>query len=218
MHDPGWAVVVPVKRLAEAKSRLRGAVPDHEALVVAMARDTVQAALDCAAVAQVLAVTGDPTVRAAMAELGAQVIPEPPVAGLNAAVAHGQAAAGTPGRPVAALAGDLPALRSRELARALAAAGRQPVRSFVADRPGAGTTLLAAPPGVALRSQFGTGSAAAHRDSGARALDGAWPSLRHDVDTAPDLSAARGLGLGRHTAALLGASPARSVPLATGHT
>ena len=52
-----WTVVIPVKRLGAAKSRLRGAVPDarHEDLALAMVRDTVAAALGCAEVADRMA-------------------------------------------------------------------------------------------------------------------------------------------------------------------
>ncbi|MER6595646.1 2-phospho-L-lactate guanylyltransferase, partial [Micromonospora purpureochromogenes] len=40
-----WTVVVPVKRLGAAKSRLRGALPavSHEELALALAADTVRA-------------------------------------------------------------------------------------------------------------------------------------------------------------------------------
>jgi len=60
--------------------------------------------------------------------------------------------------------------------------------------------LLVAPAGTELDPRFGADSAAAHAASGALALDGDWPSLRLDVDTASDLAAAARLGLGRHTA------------------
>jgi 2-phospho-L-lactate guanylyltransferase len=47
-----WSVVVPVKRVEKAKTRLRDAVPgaDHEALVLALAADTVRAVLASAPV------------------------------------------------------------------------------------------------------------------------------------------------------------------------
>jgi 2-phospho-L-lactate guanylyltransferase len=64
----------------------------------------------------------------------------------------------------------------------------------VPDLPGTGTVLLAAPAGVPLDPRFGVGSAAAHEASGARRLDGDWPTLRRDVDTADDLAAAYALG------------------------
>jgi 2-phospho-L-lactate/phosphoenolpyruvate guanylyltransferase len=76
-------------------------------------------------------------------------------------------------------------------------------RAFVADAAGTGTVLLAALHGRPLQPRFGPGSAAAHAAGGAVRLDGDWPGLRRDVDTALDLAAARALGVGRHTRELL---------------
>jgi 2-phospho-L-lactate guanylyltransferase len=200
----GWLVVVPVKPLSAAKTRLRGAVPDaaHPDLVLAMAQDTVAAALACAAVDRVLVVCDDPTVWLALAALGAHRVPDEPNAGLNAALNHG---AGPDehrtGR--AALTADLPALRPDELDAALWAASALRGRAYVPDADGTGTVLLAAPAGTPLAPRFGPGSAAAHRASGAHPLDGTWPTLRRDVDTAADLAAAKVLGLGSHTESTL---------------
>lgn len=210
----GWTVVLPVKRLAAGKSRLRGAVDGvpHERLALALVLDTAAAALASRAVVRLVVVTDDAGAGAALGALGALVVPDPPRPGLNAAFFHGATLAG--GGPVAALAGDLPALRPDELTAALTAAHDSAAapaptngaagRWFVADADGTGTVLLTAPDGARLDPRFGPGSAAAHAGSGARPLDGAWPGLRRDVDTPADLAAARGLGLGRHTARLLG--------------
>jgi 2-phospho-L-lactate guanylyltransferase len=212
MREPGWAVVVPVKRLAAAKTRLRGTAPGvpHARLVLAMAQDTVRAVHACPVVSELLVVTDDPEVTAALGALGASVVPDAPGAGLNASIRYGVAAlaAGPEARWVAALAGDLPALRPDELAGALRAAAGTGARGFVPDHAGTGTTLLAAPPGAALEPRFGPGSAARHATSGAHRLAGAWPSLRRDVDTAADLAAAQRLGLGPHTAGCLRAGVA----------
>ena len=198
-----WAVVLPVKRLSAAKSRLRGAVPDewHPELALAMLRDTVTAALACPLVADVLVVTDDPAVGAAMSGLGARVVPDRPDAGLNAALRFGADQVAGITRHRAVLAGDLPALRPAELGEALrASTGR---RSYVADAAGSGTVLLAAAPGVPLDPHFGVGSAAAHAAGSARSLTGDWPGLRHDVDTPDDLRTVLGLGAGAATCALL---------------
>lgn len=198
-----WALVVPVKPLATAKSRLRpgaGGV-GHDRLALAFALDTVAAALASEPVAEVLVVTDDVVAGQALSELGAHAVPDEPHAGLNTAVRHG--AALVAGRPVAALAADLPALRSAELAAALDDAAVRGRRCFVPDAPGTGTVLLAAPRGVDLDPRFGAGSAAAHELSGATRLAGGWPTLRQDVDTPQDLAAATRLGLGPSTAALL---------------
>ncbi|MEV4511452.1 2-phospho-L-lactate guanylyltransferase [Dactylosporangium sp. NPDC049525] len=198
-----WVAVVPVKPLSVAKTRLRGAVPQpsHPGLVLAMARDTVAAVLACPAVARVVAVCDDPLVRAALLAAGATCLPDTPADGLNAALTFGARGAG--GAPVVALTADLPAMRPADLAVVLAEAARLGRRVFVPDLEGSGTVLLAAPAGVPLDPHFGPGSAAAHLRSGAARLDGDWPSLRRDVDTAADLDAAADLGLGAHTGEVL---------------
>jgi 2-phospho-L-lactate guanylyltransferase len=207
-----WSVVVPVKRLAAAKTRLRATLPgvDHDALVLAMALDTVGAALACPAVGRVLVVTDDPVAAPALTDLGALCVPDTPDAGLNPALAHGatEAARREPAWGVAVLGSDLPALRPAELAEALAAAAAAG-RAFVADSVGTGTTLLAAAPGVPLAPAYGLGSAAAHAASGAVGLSGPWPALRRDVDTAADLREAAGLTLGPRSAALVRAATPR---------
>ena len=72
-----WSLVVPVKVLARAKSRLAAAAGPHRpALALAMAADTVAAALACPDVARVLAVTDDPQAAEVLSGLGALVISE----------------------------------------------------------------------------------------------------------------------------------------------
>ncbi|MFR9780073.1 2-phospho-L-lactate guanylyltransferase [Micromonospora sp. MS34] len=210
MPEPSWTVVVPVKRLGAAKSRLRGALSGvpHEELALALAADTVRAVRACPVVVEVVVVTDDPRVAAEVTSAGARVTPDP-AGGLNAAFRHGAAVAG-PRAAVAGLTADLPALRPAELAAALRAVPTGPpgVAGFVADAPGTGTVLLAAPVGVVLDPRFGVGSAGAHTAGGALPLLGDWPTLRRDVDTAADLAAAARLGLGPRTAALLDARAA----------
>ena len=200
MH--AWSVVVPAKRLAAAKTRLRpvtAGLPGgaHEELVLALLADTVHAAVQCSAVAAVLVVTDDVAAADVVRDLGATTVPDEPDRGLNPALAHGARRAGTPA--VAALSSDLPALRPEELAAAFASAEAAP-RCFVPDAGGSGTTLLTAV-GTALDPRFGPGSAAAHRATGALPLLGPWPGLAHDVDTEADLRAALALGVGPRTAA-----------------
>ena len=143
-----------------------------------------------------------------------------PGRGLNAAIAAGLAAAGSPLR--AAMLGDLPALRPADLDAALAraeevgaaGAGASEARSSagdptgarialaVADADGTGTTLLAHAHPDLLR--FGADSYARHLAAGALPLEvPASSTLRRDVDTAAHLDAARALGVGPRTSALL---------------
>ncbi|WP_229867189.1 2-phospho-L-lactate guanylyltransferase [Streptomyces gelaticus] len=201
--DP-WSLVVPLKPLARAKSRLAPAAGAElrPRLALAFARDTVAAALSCPAVLDVVVVTDDPEAGAALTAIGARVVPDEPDRGLNAALAHGERAvrAGRPRAAVAALNADLPALRPAELARVLDYSAEFP-RAFVADAAGIGTTFLSAAPGVELRPAFGGPSRARHLDSGAVEIDLAGiDSVRQDVDTGEDLRAALALGVGAHTA------------------
>ena len=210
LHPAAWSLVIPVKVLAEAKSRLAILTGTYRAqLALAMAADTVAAALAAAPVAGVIVVTDDAVVGAELGDLGAIVIADEPAAGLNPALAFGAAysAARWPERGRAAMAGDLPALRPAELALALdraAAAGE----AFVPDAAGTGTTLYAAGPGTAFSPAFGPGSRDRHRAAGARELGlAAFRGLRQDVDTPDDLKLAAALGVGPRTAAVLAAGP-----------
>ena len=200
-----WSLVIPVKVLARAKSRLTGlAGPARSALALAMAADTVSAAAACPAVGAVVVVTDDEEAASVLSGLHAVIVPDEPAAGLNPALAHGAAAAAArwPASGVAALAADLPALRPEELDRGLRAAAQWP-EAFVADAAGTGTTLYAARPGTAFRPRFGAGSAGRYRRGGAvEVMLADVPSLRSDVDTPDDLRQAASLGLGPRTAVL----------------
>ncbi len=198
-----WSLVVPLKPLAVAKSRLAAAVGASRAgLALAFAQDTVAGALSCTAVADVVVVTDDAEAGRELARLGARIVPDAPAAGLNAALAHGarQVRRARPGAAVAAMNADLPALRPPELLRVLEAASVFP-RAFLADAAGIGTTLLSAAPDVELAPSFGGPSRARHSASGAAeiSLTGV-ESVRRDVDTGADLRTALVLGVGRHTA------------------
>ena len=200
-----WSLVVPVKVLAEGKSRLADlAGPSRPALALAFAADTVRAIIACADVSEVTVVTDDPVAAAELEGLGAQVIADDPAAGLNPALVHGagRASRRRPEAGIGALSADLPALKPAELGRALRAAARWP-EAIVPDASGVGTTLYTTRPGVPFRPRFGAGSRHRHVRAGAREvarLD--VPGLRRDVDTPADLAEAAALGLGPRTTAL----------------
>ncbi|MFE6103121.1 2-phospho-L-lactate guanylyltransferase [Streptomyces laurentii] len=204
-EERSWSLVVPLKPLARAKSRLAAAVggPLRGRLALAFAEDTVAAALACGRVRDVVVVTDDSDAAVSLAALGARIVPDPPGGGLNDALAHGARTvrAGRPGARVAALNADLPALRPAELARVLAVAGQFP-RAFLADAAEIGTTFLSASPGTELEPAFGGSSRRRHLSSGAVEIRLAGvDSVRRDVDTGRDLAAALALGVGPRTAA-----------------
>ncbi len=170
-------LVVPVKPLLKAKSRLRGAADGgigepraHARLAMALARDTIDAVRAAPAVRHLLVISSDPVVAAELGVFGVDVMPDGPVPGLNRAYERGAALLRSrdPATAVGALQADLPALRPDELddaiasALALFAAGAR--RAFVADAEGTGTTFLLAAPGTALDPRFGADSAHRHED------------------------------------------------------
>ncbi|MBM7366453.1 2-phospho-L-lactate guanylyltransferase [Gordonia hydrophobica] len=210
--SPSVAVVLAVKRLDAAKSRLSAVGPADRRrdLVAAMLADTL-AAVQGAGISRVTVVTPDPRVDEIAAAFGARTLAEPPAGSLsplNAALAHGLAHAHADAHvdTVAALQADLAALDAATLTAALAEAdevlGHDVDATFVADRSGTGTALLVVRSGVVFAPRFGPGSAAAHRTAGAVELDpgrARWARLRTDVDTPDDLAAAARLGLGPRT-------------------
>jgi len=202
---PRWCLVVPVKLLRVAKSRLAGMAGPHRAdLALAFAADTATAALSCPSVAAVIAITNDARAVATLGALGCLVVPDQPDSGLNPALRFGGGVAATryPECGIGALSADLPALRREALEYALTAA-RSHDSTVVADAGGTGTTLYLTAPGVPFRPAFGTASLAAHVAGGAYELhDDRLESVHRDVDTASDLADALRLGVGRCTAAV----------------
>ena len=197
-----WTVVIPVKPSVRGKSRLDVPGVDRVALARAIALDTIDAAAACEAVERVVVVTDDGgLVLQAGGIPGLRFVSDEDAAGLDAAVALGAETA--EGMPRAALLGDLPALRPRDLAAALEAAAAVD-RGVVADAEGTGSTLVTARAGVAWTSSFGEGSFARHVELGCTPLPIPDAStLRRDVDTADQLDEAERLGLGPRTAELL---------------
>ncbi|WP_228713654.1 2-phospho-L-lactate guanylyltransferase [Prauserella endophytica] len=204
MTAPPLWLLMPVKPPHRAKSRLRGLTGlrgSHEELVLAMAADTLAAALDAPGVAGVVAVTGDPVAARTLAALGARTFcTERHGSGLNAALDAAAARLRDRDAEVSlgVLPADLPALRSAELGAAIAHAGGR--RGFCTDIAGTGTTLLLAGRGP-LEPSYGPDSARRHARS-ATELRGPWPSVRADVDTPASWLLAAGLGLGPRSAAL----------------
>ncbi|WP_240193871.1 MULTISPECIES: 2-phospho-L-lactate guanylyltransferase [unclassified Gordonia (in: high G+C Gram-positive bacteria)] len=204
-------VVLAVKALGDAKSRLRPLPPAHDdrpALVIAMLTDTLSA-VTAARPRRVVVVSPDARVHTIASDFGAVTVDEPTArlegwTALNAALAHG---ASEFDGPIAYLQADLPAMRPESLQEALDEASDELVHApaaFVSDRAGTGTALLVA--GPSFRPLFGVDSAAAHRTAAAVELDPGrtrWPDLRTDIDTPEDLAVARAIGLGAATSELL---------------
>ena len=202
-----WAVVVPVKRLERAKTRLSLSPELRRELALAMALDSVAACLSASTVAAVTVVTDDATAATAMRALGARVVADEPDAGLNPALVHGAQVllSEHPQAGIVALSSDLPALSSQALSALLSRAASVDV-GCVADAAGTGTTVLTARSGGSFAPGFGAGSLQRHRGAGAVDLTAyADPRLRRDVDTTEDLADALRLGCGPATVTVVSA-------------
>ncbi|GAA1519593.1 2-phospho-L-lactate guanylyltransferase [Agromyces terreus] len=227
-----YDVVVPVKLLAEAKTRLAPSVGSaaRAELARAFVLDTLDAALAAERVAHVI-VVGDLSAHGDDLPAGVAVVAEPEPRSLGTAIRHGIAEARRAAldertaaeasahrlprshRGIAVLLGDLPALTPQALDATHGAAPRHPL-AFMPDADGTGTTLAAAAAHTRFEPAFGADSALLHRALGYHDLSHEVPAalaapMRRDVDTVDALAAAVDLGVGPRTAAALGGSATR---------
>lgn len=186
MTEPGVVLVVPVKRLAEAKSRLEVHPGLRRLIALSMAEHTVRTAAATPSVARVLVVTRDRTVKAAVLALGAEVVHERRRSSLNRAARAGRAAARRrlPGHAIGIIVSDLPTLTCADLESAIAEFRECRTPIVVPDQEGTGTTMLLQG-SEDLPIRFGPSSAARHAEAGFRPADGALPGLRRDLDRLP---------------------------------
>jgi 2-phospho-L-lactate guanylyltransferase len=190
-----WRVVVPFKSMRDAKSRLGGSPGERRQLAIVMARDTLCAVANADNVVETIAVCSTAADVESFTMPGVRVLVLEGLA-LNDAIRTAEESVRGPSYAgsFAVLPGDLPYLRSSELAVALRRAGRLP-RAMVTDRWGGGTTLLTATTGEPLAPAYGERSALAHRHAGVVELEvPVWSGLRRDVDTVEDLAVTPSLG------------------------
>ena len=186
----GLCVIVPVKGLGDAKSRLAEVFgPRQRAeLVLAMLED-VLIAVRAAHDGPLLLVTPDDDYAPAARRAGAELIADAG-GGYNAAVSQALAAAAAREAGAAlVLPADQPRAQPSELRDGIEALEDHAI--VVAPSRDSGTGLLGLRPPGAIAPAFGIGSAARHRANGeAAGLAVAWlelPSLRDDIDEAGDL-------------------------------
>lgn len=180
------AILIPVKRLSEAKERLAGVLdpPARRRLALAMLGDVLGAAGGWPLRA---VVTSDADAASLAIEAGWDVVGDPGT-GLNGAVGTGTAALATAGATaLLVLPFDVPLVTAGELA-ALFGSEAEVV---VARSDDGGTTGLLRRPPEAIAPSFGPGSADAHARAaaaaGIRFASLRLPGLRLDVDDAGDL-------------------------------
>lgn len=203
-EQDAWDVVIPLKAIASAKSRLDlGAARSRLALT--MARDTVEAVAACQAVGRIIVVTGDTHNWCSRPAPWLAVLSDSG-GGLDQAVRTGVSAAQhrSISGGIAVVTGDLPAARQSELDIAFCLASEYPV-SFIADTAGTGTTAFFMRAGTSSLPRFGDQSRLAHLGMGAVELSHpCFLTVRRDVDTRDDLLEALALGVGPNTRDLMG--------------
>lgn len=223
-----WTIVVPVKSLDRAKSRLAPSLSRdaRRELVLAMAADVVAVCRNTPQVSAVRVVGSDPEVAQLAGILGARFVGDPgrvstelgePVPAehgavsedpLNTALDH--AMAGVQG-PVGVITADLPELDARLLSRILDSAGRHR-HSVVVDHLGRGTTMAFWTGPASRVCRFGVDSADRFRRLGGAVVvsvdDSHWGTAARDVDTARDLADLAGRHMGAATRRALQGVPA----------
>ena len=182
-------VLVPVKRLAGAKSRLAGSydAATRRALQLELAAGVVAAAGAAELVDRVLVATSDPGAAGLAEAVSDGDLP------WNEGLAHAIAQVRPCPDAVVILAGDLPLVRPGDvdaLVRAIPARGLAVARA----RDGGSNALGLRPPGVLVPSFGATASAALHlrraRRAGLEAVVCDRPGLALDLDTPADVRAA----------------------------
>jgi 2-phospho-L-lactate/phosphoenolpyruvate guanylyltransferase len=189
--------LVPVKALAEAKSRLAPWLNpiERRLLAIAMLEDVVAALQAVAGLERPVVISPDREVWRRAEAMHCRVIEEeqgetppgegPP--GLNRSLSRAAAGLAAPGG-LLVVAADLPLASASSIQRVIQASADAAV-VVVPSRDGAGTNVLAWRDPASFAPAFGPDSAARHLDvPGAVRLDD--PRLALDVDTLEDLRAA----------------------------
>jgi 2-phospho-L-lactate guanylyltransferase len=194
LHARGpLAALVPVKRLAQAKRRLRPVLSDGQRrqFVLAMLEDVLRLLTSHPAVAVAAVVSADEEALAFAQHLGAQPIREPPrTRGLNAALAlAAQVLVSQGAGGLLVLPADVPLAAPADIDAVLAAWQEAPV-VLCPSRSG-GTGALALRPPQAIPFRFGPRSFAAHRraalERGLPVAALSRPGLTLDIDRPEDL-------------------------------
>lgn len=204
-----WTAIVPVKRLSEAKSRLRAEQPGADAWARAFLSDVLAAIAGVERIVTTIVATSDAEVSTIARDGGAIVIDDSAVPGINRAVMHAATYAPA-GAGIAVVVSDLPLLTPEALGRVLTYADGHRT-SFLADLEGTGTTMWMTHDREDLPPQFGNRSRAAHTAAGAHDIvlehdDPALLPARTDIDTVTDLQRARASLLGPATRHLMNGS------------
>jgi len=202
------AALVPVKRLAQAKSRLRPVLADGQRreFVLAMLDDVLRLTLAQPGIVATAVVSADDDALAFARRLGAQPIREPrSVRGLNAALTFAADVLASEGATsLLVLPADVPLAMPEDIEALLSAWQEAPV--VLCPSHSGGTSALALRPPQAIAFRFGPRSFAAHRrvatERGLPVTVVSRPGLVLDIDRPEDLRAVLAGGASRSRSAL----------------
>ncbi|MDF3307920.1 2-phospho-L-lactate guanylyltransferase [Rhodococcus sp. T2V] len=183
----GYAVVVPIRSLRTAKSRLQTESDVMRAqLALAFFLDTITALERSTEVERIVVVSRDATVQG-WVRGRCDIVPDGEI-GLPAAIDRGieRLRRLRHSGSVAVVLPDLP-YATTDAFDLLLASARGRLRAFLADVAGTGTTCVTAASTEAVVHRFGPNSARAHTEAGLAALDVPVPNLRNDIDVLDDL-------------------------------
>jgi len=187
-------VLVPVKALAQGKSRLSVCLSaeGRHALSRAMLTDVVTNALSATGVDRVIVVSSDPALLALARQLGAEAVDEGHPRGLNGAVAVGTEFCLQLGATaVLVLLADLPLVTASDVECIFRQTNGEPQIVVVPCKEGEGTNALLRVPPEVVPTRFGGPSLEAHRTV-AREYRVACqtieiPHIAFDIDSSEDL-------------------------------
>ncbi len=191
----GVTVLIPVKNLALAKSRLAEVLPPvgREALARALVRHVVARARAAGGVARVVLLSDDEAVAREAVALDVEHQPEAAPglnASLEAAIASLRAGADA---GVLVLFADLPTLTTSDVQSLVDTLRAWPDALTLAPSERGGTSAVGLPPGVAVPLQFGAGSRTrferAAAELGLRVVTVDRPGLFQDLDEPDDIPA-----------------------------
>lgn len=189
--------IVPMKPLAETKTRLWGDLPplERQAVVLLMLERVVAAAVSATARGACVVVGGDEVVREVAEASGARWVPDD-ADGLNAALWGAMQAAYADGAGAALfLPGDLPLITKDDVLAMIAASDSYNRTVCIRASSDGGTNALLQPAGTAFEPLLGEQSFANHCQAaaatGAALVTPDLPRVAFDLDTQADYEWAR---------------------------
>ena len=184
--------IVPMKPLAEAKTRLWDDLPplERQAVVLLMLERVAAAAVSATARGACVVVGGDEVVREVAEASGARWVPDD-TAGLNAALWAAMQAAYADGAEAALfLPGDLPLITGDDVGALLVASDGYAATVCVRASSDGGTNALLQPAGTAFEPLLGVRSFEKHCDAattaGVALVTPDLPRVAFDLDTRAD--------------------------------